>query len=157
MLRDADFPLGHWYLGLSLLQNNQPGEAKKEIKKAVETRYQLSASDIDFLKGHLTGKDMSELTSGKEAPQEYRVSGRDFDFFTPSGCRFIMTGRPRRTPHFLRGLRGLPLNPPRLFHACPSGTGRGRLAGGIECRHVVLIIPARGHSVGICLRAGNAN
>jgi tetratricopeptide (TPR) repeat protein len=65
MLQDEDFPLGHWYLGLSLLQNGQRDEAKKEIRKAVEMGYQLSPQNVASLKRHFADKDISELTAGK--------------------------------------------------------------------------------------------
>jgi hypothetical protein len=63
MLQSADFPLGHWLLGLSLLQNNQREEAKAEIRKAIEMGYQLTASDSDTLKGLLGEKEFAELTT----------------------------------------------------------------------------------------------
>ncbi len=65
MLQDVDFPLGRWYLGLSLLQNDQRDEAKKEIRKAVELGYQLSAANLALLKKHMTDRDISELMAGK--------------------------------------------------------------------------------------------
>jgi tetratricopeptide (TPR) repeat protein len=65
MLQDADFPLGHWFLGLSLLQNNQRDEAMKEIRKAIEMGYQLNAADTKTLKDLLGEKEYSALTAGK--------------------------------------------------------------------------------------------
>lgn len=65
MLKSADFPLGHWLLGLALLQNNQREEAKKEIRTATEMGYQLNATDTTTLKGLLGEQEFGELTSRK--------------------------------------------------------------------------------------------
>jgi O-antigen ligase len=65
MLQSADFPLGHWLLGLSLLQNNQREEAKAEIGKAIEMGYKLTAADTDTLKGLLGEKEFAGLTARK--------------------------------------------------------------------------------------------
>jgi O-antigen ligase len=65
MLQDADFPIGHWYLGLSLLQDKQYDEAKKEITKAIAMGYRLNAADTKTLKSLLGEKDYSELTGGR--------------------------------------------------------------------------------------------
>lgn len=65
MLQDADFPLGHWLLGLSLLQNNQREEADKEIRGAIQMGYQLTASDIAMLKSLLGEKEAADLAAGK--------------------------------------------------------------------------------------------
>ena len=65
MLRSADFPLGHWLLGLSLLQNNQRDEAKQEIRKAIGMGYSLKANDVTILKGLLGEADFSEMTTAK--------------------------------------------------------------------------------------------
>jgi len=61
MLQSADFPFGHWLLGLSLLQNNQREEAKKEIGKAIGMGYQLTETDTVTLKNLLGEKELSEL------------------------------------------------------------------------------------------------
>jgi O-antigen ligase len=65
MLQSHDFPLGHWLLGLSLLQNNQREEARMEIRQAISRGYQLSVADISTLKGLLGEKEFSELSAGK--------------------------------------------------------------------------------------------
>jgi O-antigen ligase/tetratricopeptide (TPR) repeat protein len=65
MLQDFDFALGHWYLALSLLQNNQRDEAKKEIRKAIEMGYRLDTANVAMLKGVLGEKDVVELTTAK--------------------------------------------------------------------------------------------
>lgn len=65
MLQDADFPLGHWLLGLSLLQDNQREEAKQEILKAVKSGYQLSARDRETLTQQLGAKGLAEITAGR--------------------------------------------------------------------------------------------
>jgi tetratricopeptide (TPR) repeat protein len=65
MLQDFDFALGHWYLALSLLQNNQRDEAKKEIGRAIEMGYQLSAKDVTLLKSLLGEKEVEALTARK--------------------------------------------------------------------------------------------
>jgi O-antigen ligase len=65
MIQDADFPLGHWVLGLSLLQNNQRDEAKKEIARAIKMGYIISALDITMLKSQLGDKEGADLAAGK--------------------------------------------------------------------------------------------
>ncbi len=65
MLRNAEFPLGHWLLGLSLLQNNQRDEAKQEIRKAIAMGYSLNANDVTTLKGLLGEAEFSEMTTAK--------------------------------------------------------------------------------------------
>lgn len=65
MLQYADFPLGRWVLGLSLLQDKQPDEAKKEIRTAIKTGYQPTAGDITTLRRFISEKEASELTAGK--------------------------------------------------------------------------------------------
>jgi hypothetical protein len=65
MLRDADFPLGHWGLGLSLLQNGQKEEALVEIKLAIKKGYAMSANEIGLLKPILGESVVENLISGK--------------------------------------------------------------------------------------------
>lgn len=65
MLQNADFPLGHWFLGLSLLEDNQRVEAKKEIRKAIDMGYQLNATEVGTLKNLFGEKEFSELIAGK--------------------------------------------------------------------------------------------
>jgi tetratricopeptide (TPR) repeat protein len=65
MLQYADFPLGRWTLGLSLLQNKQPDEAKREFRRAIETGYRPTPGDIGVLKRFIPEKEVSELVSGK--------------------------------------------------------------------------------------------
>ena len=66
MLKNADFPLGHWLLGLALLQNNQREEAKKEIRTAIGMGYQLNATDTTTLKGLLGEQEFGGLTGRKD-------------------------------------------------------------------------------------------
>ena len=65
MLQYADFPLGRWVLGLSLLQNMQSDEAKKEIRTAIKMGYQPNAGDVTTLRRFISEKEASELTAGK--------------------------------------------------------------------------------------------
>ena len=53
MLQDAEFPLGHWALGLSLLENKQLDEAKKEIRRAIELGFQLNTENAKILKDYV--------------------------------------------------------------------------------------------------------
>jgi tetratricopeptide (TPR) repeat protein len=65
MIQEADFTLGHWLLGLSLLQNHQGEEAGKEIRRALEGGYKLNETDIATLKDLMGEKEFEELTAGK--------------------------------------------------------------------------------------------
>ncbi len=65
MLQAADFPLGRWLLGLSLLQDNQDEEARKEITRALESGYKLNETDVATLKGLMSEEEFDELTAGR--------------------------------------------------------------------------------------------
>lgn len=65
MLRDADFALGHWGLGLSLLQNNQHEEARTEVKRALAMGYQMTPGESALLKQLMGDKEFLEMTAGK--------------------------------------------------------------------------------------------
>jgi hypothetical protein len=63
MLRDEDFPMGHWFLGLCLLQNKQHEEGKKEIFKAREMGCPLNMNISANLRSFLNEKEIIELAS----------------------------------------------------------------------------------------------
>jgi O-antigen ligase len=65
MLQYAEFPLGRWVFGLSLLQNKQEEEGKREIRKAIEVGYRPNADDIATLKRFISDKEVSELTANR--------------------------------------------------------------------------------------------
>jgi len=65
MLQSADFPFGHWLLGLSLLENKQREEAKQEIRKAIGMGYQMTAADAGTLKSLLGEKEFAEVSARK--------------------------------------------------------------------------------------------
>ncbi|PYV16576.1 MAG: hypothetical protein DMG07_07565 [Acidobacteria bacterium] len=61
-----EFPLAHWLLGLSLVENKQLEEGRAEIRKALELGYRFqNTREKETIRSLFGEREFSELTRGK--------------------------------------------------------------------------------------------